>query len=220
MNRQRLIAYGGVGLMLAGLLYLPLLANGWQGMEAIGTPVWTLVYAAATAHHLFLLFGLNALFALQMDAAGRLGVFAFVTASVGNALVGAIGIVQLTVLPALKANPDAQTSLICLPFYEPATESAAGFVARACSVWNFDLLAAISGVAWLIMLIGSVSLGLSMVLAGLLPRVIGSLLILGWLAGIAATASPRLDLLAAAAYAAIAFAYIWAGSLLARRWRN
>jgi hypothetical protein len=43
MNRQRLIAYGGVGLMLAGLLYLPLLANGWQGMEAIGTRVWTLV---------------------------------------------------------------------------------------------------------------------------------------------------------------------------------
>lgn len=181
-DARNLIRTSGLTLVAAGVLYLPLpFIPSWTRIEDIGTPIWQLVYHLATLHHFVLLFGLFGLFAAQAHRAGGLGLIAFIVTSLGNALVGGIGIVQLTILPVLAANPDVQAMLICTPFYAPATASAEGFIASACAAWNFDVLGSWAGASWLLLMVGSIALGVAIARAGVLPRWPGLLLVLGWL---------------------------------------
>jgi hypothetical protein len=216
MTETGLMRGGGAALVLAGALHVPLLLNGWRGMEDIGSSIWTLAYASAAGHHVMLLFGLFALFGYQLRSAPRIGPPAFVGASLGNAVVGGIGFVQLSILPALKSNPAAEASLICLPFYRPATRSAAGFIEQACRDWDFDVLTNLTVGGWAMFGIGSFAIGLTLLLTKPLPRAIGGLLIVGWLALTAGSLLPLPLWILDSSYAAIAIAYIGAGTLIMR----
>jgi hypothetical protein len=182
LDAHRLVSWSGIALAAAGLLYVPLpFIPSWTRIEDIGTPNWWVAYNLATIHHFFLLFGLFGVFVAQLHEAGRFGVVAFVLASLGNALVGGVGIVQLTILPVFAANPDVQPMLICTPFYTAATNAAEGFIATACAAWSFDVLATWAGISWLTLVLGSTLLGIAIALARVLPRWAGLLLALGWL---------------------------------------
>jgi hypothetical protein len=192
------------------------LVEGWIGIANIGRPAWQAVYHAATIHHVVLPFGLVAIFAAQLGAAGRLGVAAFALAALGNALVGGIGIVQVTVLPALAAHPDGQGALDCLPFYLPATQSAAGFLDAACASWRFGVLDTWFVVAWLTLSTGALLLGAAIVVARVLPRPSGVLIVLGHLALVVGALLGRPEAVGVYGLAIAGAGYAWSGWALAR----
>jgi hypothetical protein len=209
------IRSSGLMLAAAGVLYLPLpFLSGWTRIEDIGGSNWWVAYYLATIHHFFLLFGLFGLFIVQLRAAGLFGVIAFAVASLGNALVGGIGIVQITILPVFAANPDVQPMLICTPFYTPATAAAEGFIATACAAWNFDVLGMWVGAAWLSLLLGSIALGVAIARAGVLPRAAGLALVVGWLWSAAALFLPVPEYAANLGIAVVGAAYVACGSVI------
>src|SRR3970040_556615 len=181
-DARSLVRASGLALAAAGILYVPLpFIPGWSALEDIGTTNWWIGYYMATIHHFVLLFGLFGLFVAQRVQAGMLGLIAFVLASLGNALVGGVGMIQTTILPVFAANPDAQGMLICTPFYMAATQAAQGFIDTACANWNFDVLATWVGVSWLTFLVGSILLGIAIARAAVVPRWSGLLVTAGWL---------------------------------------
>lgn len=212
-----LVRFGGLAMLAAGLLYLPLpFIGSWLSMADIGERNWWIARHLATIHHFVLLFGLFALFCAQLARAGWLGVIAFVLASTGNALVGGLGIVQTTILPALAANPGAESALDCTPFYRPATRAAEGFLATACEAWNFDVLDIWLGAAWSTLLLGGIALGVAVVKARVLPMLAGGLVSLGYLVLVAAIALPLPELAGVVALAIAGAGYAWCGWAL---WR-
>lgn len=214
-DTRTLIRASGLALAAAGALYMPLpFIPSWTRIEDIGTPTWQVVHHMATIHHFLLLFGLVGLFAAQLRRAGLLGIIAFVVTSLGSALVGGLGIVQLTILPVLAANPDVQPMLICTPFHTPVTAAAQGFITAACAGWNFDVLGIWVGVAWLSLLLGSIALGVSVARAGVLPRWTGWLLVLGWLYVGAGLLLALSEAIANLGLAVIGAAYAAAGAFL------
>jgi hypothetical protein len=224
MDKKRMIERaivhrsGGALLALAGFMYLPIpLFDAWRGINDIGGDSWWIVYTIATTHHFCLLFGLFTVFAGQFEKAGLLGVVAFVVASLGNALVGGVGLIQMTILPALFGNPETRAMLVCTPFYPPATEAAAGFIESACEAWDFRLLFAIVTASWLTLIAGSVLLGVSIALARVLPVVGGLLIVAGWLVNFASLLLPAPELAANAAYLLIGLGYAWVGGAIVRR---
>lgn len=209
---RTLARLSGLAMLAAGLLYLPLpFIGSWRSMADIGGRNWWIVYHMATIHHFFLLFGLFGLFSVQLREAGRLGVVAFVLASLGNALVGGIGIVQTTVLPALAANAGAESSLDCTPFYRPATRAAEGFIATACSGWNFDVLGVWFAISWLTLLVGGIALGIATAMARVIPWPAGVLVALGYLVMLAGIAVPLPELAGSSAIAIAGIGYAWCG---------
>lgn len=213
-DARPLVRLGGVAFAAAGVLYLPLLLGEWRGVEDIGTSRWWLVYGAATTSHFFLQFGLFGLLAAQLRNGGVFAIVAFVVASVGNAICGGIGIVQLTLLPALSAHPVAHEGLICTPFYPPATRSAAAFIDQACQSWAFGSLEAWLTGGALALTAGSIALGISIVRAQVLPRISGVALSVGWTAQLAGLAVALPYTVSAIVYATIAAAYVWIGAAL------
>ncbi len=207
----------GAATLAAGLSYLPLvLADGWQSAASIGTPRWWLVYSLATAHHVFLLFGLIGLYAGRLVRPGRSGLGAFLVASVGNLLVAGTGAIQLTLLPALAAHPEAAAGLDCTPFYPPATAAAEAFIEQACAPWQFTALEIWTTTAWLALLAGSVWLGIEVVRGSGRARYAGALLAGGWLITAVGLAAPLPAVGMTLAYLAIAAAYIRLGIELMR----
>jgi hypothetical protein len=211
-DARNLLRWSGLMLATAGALYVPLpFISDWTRIEDIGGSNWWAAYYMATIHHFLLLFGLFGLFIVQLRAAGRLGVIAFVTASLGNMLVGGVGIVQITILPMLAANPDVQPMLICTPFYTPATLAAEGFIASACAAWNFDVLGMWVDVSWLSLALGSIALGVAIARAGILPRTAGLALVFGWLWSAAGLLAPVPDNVANFGIAIVGAAYVVCG---------
>jgi len=213
----RLIRLSGVALVVAGLLYLPLLLDGWRSVVDVGTGRWQLVTTAATVHHFILLFGLVGILAAQLRRGGVLGSLGFVVASLGNALVAGVGLVEITILPALAANPAADAALICTPFFPAATRSGQAFTELACTDWAFGPLAGWVGAGWLTLIAGSILLGLAIARAGVLPPAVGLVLAGGWLAELAGVFVPLPVLVENVAYLAIAGAYVWCGAILVAR---
>jgi hypothetical protein len=221
MNASDLLRASGLSAAIAGLLYLPLpLIPSWSALEDIGTGNWWLAYSLGTIHHFFLLFGLFGIFAAQLREAGWLGIIAFVLASLGNALVGGIGMIELTILPVLAASPDVQPMLICTPFHSPATRAAEGFIATACANWSFDVLAAWAGISRLALMLGSVLLGISIAFARVLPRSAGLLITLGWLCQAAGSFLPIPQAIGSLGLTVVGVGYVVCGSALWRRPRN
>jgi hypothetical protein len=214
----KLVRLSGIPLAVAGLLYVPMpFIPGWTAMEDIGTTNWWIVYYMATIHHFLLLFGLFGLFVAQRVQAGSLGLIAFVLASLGNALVGGIGMIQTTILPVFAANPDAQGMLICTPFYMAATQAAQGFIDTACANWNFDVLATWLGVSWLTFLLGSILLGIAIARAGVVPRWSGLLVTAGWLYTGAGLLFPIPESIGGLGLTAIGLGYLVCGASLFMR---
>lgn len=213
----RLIRLSGVALVLAGLLYLPQLLDGWRSVIDVGSGRWRLVTTAETVHHLIMLFGLVGLLAAQLRRGGALGTIAFVVASLGHAVVAGIRLVEVTVLPALAANPAADAALICTPFFPPATRSGQTFTELACSDWGFGALAGWTGAGTATLIGGSLLLGLAIARAGVLPPAAGITLSAGWLLELVGQFVPLPVALENVAYLAIAGAYIWCGAILFAR---
>ena len=221
VNASGLVRASGISLAIAGLLYVPLpLIPSWSALEDIGAPGWRLTYNLVTIHHFFLLFGLFGVFVAQLREAGRLGLVGFVLASLGNVLVAGVGMIQLTMLPAFAANPDARSTLMCTPFYSPATLAAEGFIETACAAWNFDVLAAWVGVSWLALMTGSILLGIAIAVARVLPRSAGVLLILGWLYSAVAYFVPIPQAIASLGVGVVGLGYVVCGWALWRLPRN
>ena len=236
---DKLVRVGGTVLVLAGILYIAVpFVPETQGLDRIGTTNWLVESYLGTLHHFLLPFGLFALFAVQRveppevveggrddlfavqrEPAGLPGLVAFVVATLGNALAAAVDVVWLTVLPVMAASPEGQAALICLPFYEPATEAARGFIAAACEGWNFSVLGIWNGAAWFILLLGSITLGLVIMRAQVLRPWPGLLLVIGWLGMLAGVVAPVPEAVAGAAYAVVGAAYAWCGVEVWRRAR-
>jgi hypothetical protein len=215
---DNLIRSSGCGLVAAGLLYLPLsMLDGWSSIADIGTSRWWFVQSAATLHHVFLLFGLIGLFVAAVRRPGLSGASAFVTASAGNGLVIGVGAVQLTVLPALAAHPDAASGLDCSPFYSPATEAAAAFISAACEPWHFGALEAWVGIAWLLFAIGSIWLAVEIVRGRLVQKWAGLLLGAAWATQLLGIAVPLPNAVSRGAFLAISIALIACGTALLRQ---
>ena len=207
----------GLALLIAGLCYLPVaLVDSWQGIAAIGTPRWWVVLAAATGHHVFLLFGLLGLYAVAVRRPGASALGAFVAASTGNLLVTGSGAIQLTILPALAAHPDAASALDCTPFFAPATQAAAAFVDAACSPWQFGPLEAWVGIGWLTLMLGSIWLAAELVRAAVVARTAALLLGAGWLVQLAGVAVALPEILSDAGWLAIAVGLAGCGVALLR----
>ena len=209
---RKLVRAGSVMLVVAGILYIALpFVPGSRALDQIGTTNWWIASYLSTLHHFVLLFGLFAPFTIQREQAGGLGLIAFVAATLGNALAGAIGVVRIAVLPVMASNPDGQAALICLPFYDAATEAARGFIAAACEGWNFDVLGVWAGSAWFALIFGSIALGLAIVRAKVLRPWPGVLLVIGWLGILTGLVLPIPELIAGFAYAVVGAAYLWCG---------
>lgn len=209
---DKLVRAGGAVLVLAGILYIAVpFVPETQGLDRIGTTNWLVESYLGTLHHFLLPFGLFALFAVQREPAGLPGLIAFVAATLGNALAAAVDVVWLTVLPVMAASPEGQAALICLPFYEPATEAARGFIAAACEGWDFAVLGIWNGASWLALLFGSIMLGLVIMRAQVLRPWSGLLLVIGWLGMLAGVVAPIPEAVAGAAYAVVGAAYAWCG---------
>jgi hypothetical protein len=217
-DARNLVRASGLALAAAGILYVPLpFIPGWSALEDIGTTNWWIAYYMATIHHFVLLFGLFGLFVAQRVQAGMLGLIAFVLASLGNALVGGVGMIQTTILPVFAANPDAQGMLICTPFYMAATQAAQGFIDTACANWNFDVLATWVGVSWLTFLLGSILLGIAIARAAVVPRWSGLLVTAGWLYSGAGLLLPVPEAIGSLGLTVIGVGYLVCGvSLFAR----
>jgi hypothetical protein len=217
-NIRTLVRASALALAVAGILYVPLpFIPGWTALEDIGTRNWLVAYSMATIHHFFLLFGLFGLFVAQRVEAGLLGLAAFVSASLGNALVGGVGMIQITILPVFAANPDTQGMLICTPFYMAATQSAQGFIDAACANWDFDALAAWAGVAWLTFVAGSILLGIAIARAAVVARWSGLLVTAGWLYSGAANFLPVPALVGSLGFTMIGVGYLACGASLFAR---
>jgi hypothetical protein len=215
---RMLVRASGLMLAAAGILYVPMpFIPAWTELKDIGTTNWWIVYYMATIHHFILLFGLFGLFVAQRVQAGALGLIAFVLASLGNALVGGVGMIQTTILPVLAGNPDTEGMLICTPFYMAATQSAQGFIDAACASWNFDVLGAWVGISWLTFLLGSILLGIAIARAGVVPRWSGLLLTAGWLYSGAGLLFPIPESIGSFGLAAIGIAYLVCGASLVAR---
>lgn len=208
----KLLRAGGAVLVIAGVLYVALpFVPATHGLDRIGTTNWWAERYLEALHHFLLPFGLVALFAVQRERAAVPGLVAFVAATLGNALAGAVDVIWITILPVMAANPEGQAALICLPFYEPATEAARGFIASACEGWNFGMLGFWHAAAWFILLFGSVTLGLVIARAQVLRPWPGVLLVIGWLGMLAGVVVPIPEVVAGLAYAVVGTAYAWCG---------
>jgi hypothetical protein len=211
-----LVRTSGLALALAGVAYLPLALGGWSSIADVGSDRWWLVLSASTVHHFLLLFGLFGLLVAQLGRARLLGTVAFTVASLGNAIVGAIGLVQLTILPALGGHPSADDALICTPFYPAATQAATAFIEQACASWDFGALAAWVGGGRIALAIGSILVGITIVRARVLPVAAGFALALGWVIQLVGFVVPLPSPVTGLAYLAVAGAYVACGvSLLA-----
>jgi hypothetical protein len=122
----------------------------------------------------------------------------------------------VTVLPALAAHPDGQSALDCLPFYVPATQSAAGFLETACAGWRFGVLETWFAVAWLTLSIGALLLGAAIVVARVLPRAAGVLIVLGHLGLVAGALLGRPEAVGVYGLTIAGAGYAWSGWALAR----
>lgn len=112
------IRWGGLAAMLGPLLVL--VANGYQVWRDFGPGPEGVAEAATTTPYLvfggarllggtLLVFGLVALFAVQAEAIGRLGVVGFVVGMVGTVLLTASAWFQLFIVPAMAAEVPAFT---------------------------------------------------------------------------------------------------------------
>ena len=208
----KLVRAGGVMLAIAGILYIAVpFVPSWRALDQIGTTNWWTASYLSTLHHFVVLFGLFAPFTVQREQAGWLGLLAFVTATLGNALAGAIGVVRIAVLPVMASNPDGQAALVCLPFYDAATEAARAFIAAACESWNFDVLGVLAGSAWFALIFGSIALGLAILRAKVLRPGSGVLLVVGWLGILAGVVLPIPEFITDFAYGVVGVAYLWCG---------
>jgi len=206
----------GLAAALAGACYLPLVfVDGWQSAAAIGAPSWWFVYGLATLHHVFLLFGLIGIYCGAARPGSRSSLGAVALTSTGNLLVTGVGAIQLTVLPALAAHPEAASGLDCTPFYRAATAAGASLVAAACEPWHFEAMAAWTGIAWIVLLAGSAWLAVEIFRAGTGARFAGLVLLFGWLVFAAGFAVNLPAPLATAGYLAAAAGYLWVGTAIA-----
>lgn len=206
----------GFALIAAGLCYLPLgTLDGWQGIPAVGTSIWWLVETLATGHHLFFLFGVFGLYAAAIRRPGASGLGAFVATGTGNLLATGNGAIQLTILPALAAHPDASAALDCTPFYTPATRAATAFVEQACTAWQFGALDAWVTIAWLVLSLGSLWLAVELFRAAFVPRTAAVLVGVGSILRLAAVGVTLPGIVSDTAWLAIAAGLGWCGVVLA-----
>lgn len=112
------IRWGGLAAILGPLLVL--LANGYNVWRTLGAGPDSIVEAAMTTPYAvfggvrllggtLLVFGLIALYAYQMESAGRLGLVGFVVAMVGTVLLTGSAWYQLFVVPAMATEVPAFT---------------------------------------------------------------------------------------------------------------
>lgn len=120
-HASRYIRWGGLAAMLGPLLVL--VANVYDVWRAFGAGPEGIVEAATTTPYAvfggarllggtLLVFGLTALYAYQMETAGRLGVVGFVVGMIGTVLLTASAWYQLFVMPAMAAEVPAFTESV------------------------------------------------------------------------------------------------------------
>lgn len=118
---SRYIRWGGLAAMLGPLLVL--VANVYDVWRTFGAGPEGIVEAATTTPYAvfggvrllggtLLVFGLVALYAYQMEAAGRLGLVGFIVGMLGTVLLTASAWYQLFVLPAMAADVPAFTEAV------------------------------------------------------------------------------------------------------------
>jgi hypothetical protein len=189
----RLTRWGGLALMLAGLLIaIPTLFHPSESdPRAFLNAAWAPVHALLIAGAIVSMFGLIGLYHVQAARVGALGLAGFVFGFAGSALVVAALVADAFVIPVLAADPAGQALL------DPAGPLFGG---------GLGLIFLLMGVTFSL---GAILLGLATARAGVLPRWSGVLIAIG---GPLLAFTPPLPTQAGIAGAVLLGAgYFWAG---------
>jgi hypothetical protein len=183
MTAKNLIRWSGLAMVVGGLLYLPIPVRSWiearvaepyQSLLTVELALWE---SRLVFQKFFLLFGFFGIFAYQFGRAGRLGLIAFVLASVGNVALAGVTMVNGVMYPLLVSSGDPL--LGCMEgfrfretFVDPSF-SCESTKLGARNLWTLGALAVTT--------IGTALLGVSIARAKVLPFWAGALIAIGWI---------------------------------------
>jgi hypothetical protein len=190
MVNQNFIRWSGLVLLIAGVLYMPGIFHPPDTPEGVMDPAWIPVHAGFFIHHLLLVFGLIGLYFFMADKAGRLGLTAFIMALSSNVMFPTLDIVQITLYPIFAKYPATQ-SLI-----DP----------KQAGMFGVMILVSV-----IVALIGNILLGIAIIRARIISRLVGLLFIVGWIFFFIGSGSSTLAILKPIGIVLTGIGYIWAG---------
>ena len=193
VDNRSFIRWTGIVLIISGLLYIPGIFHPPDTPEGVGNPAWIPVHTAFFLHHLLLVFGLIGLYFFIAEKAGRLGLIAFVLVLSSNVMFPTLDLVQITLYPILIKYPETQVLI---------NPKQAG---------TFGTMILISVV---IALIGNILLGISILRAKNLSRIVGFLFMFGWICFFIGSGSSTLAIIKPVGIVLTGIAYVWCGYII------
>jgi hypothetical protein len=211
MDSKSLIRWSGLAMIVGGLLYLPIPVRSWiearvaEPYQSVLTIELALWQSRLVVQKFFLLFGFFGIFAHQLANAGRLGLVAFVLASVGNVALAGATMINLAMDPPLVAA--GHPILGCMGgyafrdvFVDPSFPCESARLG-ARYFWTLSALAVVTP--------GTALLGIAIARARVLPRGAGILIAVGWTSYPFSALLP--GVLVGALMTTVAVGYAWCG---------
>jgi hypothetical protein len=182
MDSRNLIRWSGLAMIVGGLMYAPIPVREWteaaaaEPYQSLLTVEYSLWRSRLVFQKYFLLFGFFGIFVYQLERAGRLGLVAFILASVGNIALAGVTIMNHAMEPPLVAT--GHPLLGCMEgfrFQDAFVDPSFSCDAARLGARNFWTVSALASAT-----IGTALLGISIARAKVLPRWAGVLIALGW----------------------------------------
>ena len=190
MGTQKLIRWGGLVMVVAGVLWLLSVFHPPDTLDGMLSPAWGPAHYITAVASVFLVFGLIGLYAYQVEKAGWLGLIAFILTLAATAMLTTAELFSAALAPILAVSPATQ-SLV-------DSQQAGPFVI-------------VNGVIAVLDTVGNILLGITILRAGVLPRWAGLLIIIGFVFLAVGIGLPALAIFADIGIVLSGLGYTWCG---------